>query len=162
MKTLAPCLLMIAAVCLSSCSSTALNMNPGVDPSITAYLKTLNKEAQDEHAPYRYRISADGTAFEKYPAPDFDAILDEIDTAPPQPTAANAVLQLDILTGIGFCEQERGGDKNPVIVETRPLLHTNGYYREAWIVDRKGDIIEYLVTVKPAGADGVNCKVYPL
>ena len=162
MKKLAPCLLLAALLCLSSCSSIAQDLDPTDGPSVKAYLKTLNKEAREGNAPYRYRISADGTAFEKYPATDFDKIRDEIDTAMPRQIKRNDIIEWDILAGLAVCEEDRGGDIDPVIVETRELKRINGFYREAWIIDRKGTIVEYMVTAKPIGDKEIEYKFYPL
>ena len=162
MKRLALCLLTASLLCLCSCSSSSTNLGPNAGPDVTAYLKTLNKEARQEIAPFRYRISADGTAFEKYRAANFDDILHEIDIAEPRQTETNESMQWDILAGIAVSEEERGGELVPTIVEVRPLKRANGIYREAWIIDRKGTIVEYLVTVTPIGGDDVRYKVYPL
>ncbi|MDH4202061.1 MAG: hypothetical protein OEV87_04140 [Phycisphaerae bacterium] len=125
-------------------------------------MKTLNREAQEEGAPFRYRITADGYFIEKYPSVDFDKVLEEVDAAPPSPSLANDSLMLGIYEKISDYEAQNGGQAYPDIVETRILKKRNGYYREAWIIVSNGSVKEYLVTYKPIQHGGTDGTIYPL
>lgn len=162
MRSLFPLVLMAALMCLTSCSMNSSGIYPSAGQDIKTFVKTLNREAQEEGAPFRYRITADGYFVEKYPSADFDEVLKEVDAAPSSPSLANDTLQLGIYDKISDHEVKNGGQAYPDIVETRVLKRKNGYYREAWIIVSNGSVKEYLVTYKPIQHGWTNGTIYPL
>jgi hypothetical protein len=132
-----------------------------VDSDMQAYARQLNRKAQAEGAPYRYRVSAAG-AIEEYASADFDKIKEEVDTTPSKPSLADDELMLGIYEQISNYEVKSGSPALPDIVETRVLTKRNGYYREAWIIVSNGSVKEYLVTYKPKPLGGADGAIYPL
>ena len=138
-------------------------MNSFNDSEAKAFVKTLNREAQEEGAPFRYRVSQDGYFIEKYQSSDFDQILEEVDIAQPGPSFADETLQLGIYEKISAYEVKNGWQPHPDIAETRVLKRMNGYYREAWIVVRANNSVqEYLVTYKPIQYGTMDGTIYAL
>jgi hypothetical protein len=162
MRSLFPVVLIAVLMCFTSCSTSPSDIDLSMNSDIKAFVKTLNREAQEEGAPFRYRITADGYFIEKYPSVDFDKVLEEVDTAPPSPSLANDSLMLGIYEKISDYEVQNGGQAYPDIVETRILKKRNGYYREAWIIVSNGSVKEYLVTYKLIQYGGTDGTIYPL
>ncbi len=66
----------------------------------------------------------------------------------PGRTETSDELQDQVVKAIGYQEAKRGGDFHPRIIHTQRVSRTDRELREIWTVDRRGAVLEYLVTIE--------------
>ena len=124
----------------------------------------LNKNAEREGSPYRYKVTklSNGHRIAPYLPASTEELKTRINSLPPTQTVAPPDLQKEIIEKIWVLESKKESSGNPKLVEIKAVDKVNEYLREAWIIDKAGVSVIYLITLKDVEAGITECNIYDL